>query len=187
RVVWLQSTLAIVHGCLAQAFFALLVAIALLSARTPAPSLRGLPPSTRALAIATALLVYAQIVFGALLTHRGRLDRHLAGALAVLVPAPVATARLRRSRDAVAAPAALALLALLGLQLLLGTGAFVARFTALALPGVIGVALPVSHRLVGSLILAAAVVLALRMSALGATAGRRLGAPRLMVVSRSSR
>src|SRR6185295_10787304 len=56
RVVLLQGTLAIVHGCLAQAFFGLLVAIAMLSARTSAPSLRGVPPSTRSLTLATVAL-----------------------------------------------------------------------------------------------------------------------------------
>jgi cytochrome c oxidase assembly protein subunit 15 len=183
RVVLLQSTLAILHGCLAQAFFALLVAIALLSARTPAPSLRGLPPSTRALTIATAGLVYAQIVFGALLTHRGRIDLHLAGALGVFVLAPMVTARLRRTRDAVAAPAAVALLVLLGVQLLLGVGAYLGRFTSVPLPGgALGLALPVTHRLVGSLILGASVGLALRVSATRALAQGRVGAPRLMVV-----
>src|SRR5262245_29299587 len=45
RVVWLADTLAIVHGCLAQAFFALIVAIATMlaprrAATTVSPSLR---------------------------------------------------------------------------------------------------------------------------------------------------
>ena len=92
RVVLLEGTLAILHGCLAQAFFGLLVAIALLSARTSSPSLRGLPPSTRAFTIATVILVYAQIVFGALLTHTGRIDLHLGGALGVFVLALRVTA-----------------------------------------------------------------------------------------------
>ena len=170
RVVLLQATLAILHGCLAQAFFGLLVAIALLTSRAGPPALRGLPPATRALTLATAALVYVQIVFGALLTHGGRIDLHLAGTLGVLTLAPMVTARLRRGEDSVAAPAARALLALLGLQLLLGVGAFVGRFSSLVLPGgpVTGLVLPVAHRLTGSLILGAAVVLALRVSALGA-------------------
>jgi cytochrome c oxidase assembly protein subunit 15 len=189
RVVLLQGTLAILHGCLAQAFFALLVAIALLTARTSAPSTRGLAPSTLALTVATAGLVYLQIVFGALLTHTGRLDLHLAGALAVFVLAPIVTARLRRSGDAVAARTARVLLILLGLQLLLGVGAFVGRFTAWPLPAaaVTGLVLPVAHRLVGSLILGAAVVLALRVSPLGALSMQRAGAPRLVAVSRGTR
>jgi heme a synthase len=166
RVVLLQGTLAIFHGCLAQAFFGLLVALALLTARTPAVSLRELSPSTRALTLATVALIYVQIVFGALLTHAGRIDLHLAGALCVFALAPVVTARLRRSDDPVAAGAALAMLVLLGVQLVLGIGAFVGRFTSLSLPGgaVTGLALPVAHRLAGSLILGAAVVLALRVN-----------------------
>jgi cytochrome c oxidase assembly protein subunit 15 len=184
RVILLQGTLAIVHGCLAQAFFGLLVATALLTARMPASLPRGLAPSTRTLTLATAALVYVQIVFGALLTHAGRIDLHLAGAVGVFALAPVVTARLRRSHDPVAAPAALALLILLGLQLLLGAGAFVGRFTSLSLPGgaLTGLVLPVAHRLAGSLVLGAAVVLALRVSPVGAPAVRRPGAPRLAVV-----
>jgi cytochrome c oxidase assembly protein subunit 15 len=189
RVVLLQGTLAILHGCLAQAFFGLLVAIAFLSARTSAPTLRGLPTSTRALTLATLGLVYLQIVFGALLTHAGRIDLHLAGALGVFALAPIVTARLRRTRDSVAAPAALALLILLGVQLLLGIGAYAGRFTSLTLPGgaVTGLAMPVAHRLAGSLILAMTVVLALRVSPLRSRAVGRAGAPRLMVVSRGAR
>ena len=186
RVVLLQGTLAILHGCLAQAFFGLLVAIALLTAAPCAPSLRGLTPSTRALTLATVALVYAQIVFGALLTHAGRIDLHLVGALGVFVLAPMVTARLRRGDDRVAASTARALLILLGLQLLLGIGAFVGRFTSLPLPGgaVTGLALPVAHRLVGSLLLGAVVVLALRVSAAGAASAWRAREPRLAMASR---
>jgi cytochrome c oxidase assembly protein subunit 15 len=189
RVVLLQGTLAILHGCLAQAFFGLLVAVALLSARTPAPSVRGLSPATRALTIAAAALVYLQIVFGALLTHLGRIDLHLAGALAVFALAPIVTARLRRSPDPVAAWAARALLLLLGVQLLLGVGAFVGRFSSWPLPGgaLTGLALPVAHRLVGSLLFGAVVVLALRVSPIAPVSVRRMGSPRLAVVSRVSR
>lgn len=170
RVVLLQGTLAILHGCLAQAFFGLLVAIALLTSRAPAPSPRGVSPATRALTLATAGLVYLQIVSGALLTHTSRLDLHLVGALAVFVLAPMVTARLRRGDDPVAARVARVLLVLLGVQLLLGVGAFVGRFTAVPLPAaaITGLALPVAHRLAGSLIFGAVVVLALRVSAVGA-------------------
>jgi len=188
RVLLLQGTLAILHGCLAQAFFGLLVAIALLTSRAAPSALGGLSPSTRALTLATVALVYAQIVFGALLTHLGRIDLHLVGALGVFALAPVVTARLRRTDDAVAAPAARALLVLLGLQLLLGVGAFVGRFTALPLPGaaVTGLALPVAHRLAASLILAAAVVLAMRVSRPGAVRDMGVSAPRLVVASRGA-
>ena len=79
---------------------------------------------------------------------------------------PIVTARLRRGGDAVAVPISRLLLILLGVQLLLGVGSYLARFSPLWIPGeqltVIG--LPVAHRLVGSLILAAVVALAVRAS-----------------------
>src|SRR5262249_56945953 len=91
-------------------------------------------------------------------------------------------AELGRGGDAVAAPISRVLLVLLGVQLLLGVGSYLARFSPLWIPGeqlaVIG--LPVVHRLVGSLILAAAVALAVRASGLVANpapAGRAATAP----------
>ena len=166
RVVLLEDTLAIVHGSLAQAFFALLSAIALLTSRAAAVPLRGADPAVRRVACAAAAVVYLQIVFGALLTHAGWLWLHVGGALAVFAVVPSVTARLRGSGDPVAAPIARALLVLLGLQLLLGVGSFLARFTAIWIPGgqTTLLVLPVAHRLVGSLILGAVVVLALRVS-----------------------
>jgi len=167
RVVLQIDALAMVHGPLAQAFFALVVALALLTSARMARSAPAVDGATRALTLAAALLVYAQIVFGALLTHAGRIDLHLAGAGAVFVLVPMVTARLRGSGDAVAAPAAHALLVLLGVQLLLGAGAYLARFSPVWIPGgqLTMLALPVTHRLAGGLILAAAVVLAVRVLA----------------------
>jgi cytochrome c oxidase assembly protein subunit 15 len=169
RVVLLTDGLAMVHGPLAQAFFALVVAIALLtSARMvhPAPATDA---ATRGLTLASALLVYLQIVFGALLTHAGRIDLHLAGAAAVFVLVPMVTARLRRTGDPVAVPASRLLLLLLGVQLALGIGSYLARFSAIWIPGgqLTMLVLPVAHRLAGGLILAAAVVLAVRVLAAG--------------------
>jgi heme a synthase len=171
RVVLLTDALAMVHGPLAQAFFALVVAIALVTSAGMARPGAAVDGATRSLTLAAALLVYVQIVFGALLTHAGRLDLHLAGAVAVFGLVPVVTARLRRTGDAVAAPAARLLLVLLGLQLVLGVGSYLARFAAVWIPGgqLTMLALPVAHRLVGGLILAAAVVLAVRVI----TAARR--------------
>jgi cytochrome c oxidase assembly protein subunit 15 len=177
RVVLLQSVLAILHGCLAQAFFGVLTAIAFLTSRA---AVRPAPPvdsSLRALTQMAVALVYAQIVFGALLTHAGRLDLHLAGAVLVFVFVPIVTARSRRSGDPVAATGARALLAVLGLQLLLGVGSFLGRFTSVALPGgaLTGLTLPVAHRALGSLVLGGALILALRATAVTARPGVRHG------------
>jgi cytochrome c oxidase assembly protein subunit 15 len=186
RVVLQTDALAMVHGPLAQAFFALVVALALVtSARMRRPAVT-VDAGTRALTLAAALLVYAQIVFGALLTHAGRLDLHLAGAVAVFVLVPVVTARLRRTGDAVAAPAARLLLALLVVQLLLGVGAYLARFSAVWIPGgqATMLAVPVAHRLVGGLILAAAVVLAVRVLAGSRPIAAALPTPGMLGVAR---
>jgi hypothetical protein len=119
------------------------------------------------------VLVYAQVVFGALLTHAGWIELHLASAAAVYAIVPIVLARLRRSGDPVAAPLALVVLALLMLQFLLGVGSL-ARYWPIAVPGgqPVMLALPVAHRLAGGLILCAMVTLAIR-----ATAGARRWAP----------
>ena len=179
RVVLVRDTLAILHGCLAQAFFALLVAVVLLTSPGARAASAGADPTLRALTLLAGVLTYAQIVLGALLTHAGQIALHLAGAVAVFVFVPVVTARWRRHGDSIAAPAARALLALLGVQLVLGAGSFLARFSALALPGgqLTVLALPVAHRLTASLILGAAVVLAVRAALRPAPERAAAGSP----------
>jgi len=148
------------------AFFALLAVIALLTAPRGRVAASAVDPALKGLAVLAAALVYVQIVFGALLTHAGRIDLHLAGAGLVFVLVPIVAARLRRTGDAIAAPISRLISVLLGVQLLLGVGSFLARFSSIWIPGeqLTVTALPVAHRLVGSLILAAAVVLAVRAS-----------------------
>ncbi len=190
RVVWREDVLAIFHGCLAPAFFALVTAIAFLTSAAAARPAPPVDPSLRTLSQLAVAMVYAQIVFGALLTHGGRADLHLAGAVLVLVFVPVVTARLRRGGDPVAAAAARALLAALGLQLLLGVGSFLVRFTSIALPGgqLTVLALPVAHRLLGSVILGGALVLALRTTTAQAVpAARGGGVIPFAAVSRGTR
>jgi cytochrome c oxidase assembly protein subunit 15 len=166
RVVLLEDTLAIFHGCLAQAFFALLAVIALLTAPRGRVVASPVEPALKGLAVLAAVLVYVQIVFGALLTHAGRIDLHLAGAVLVFVLVPIVAAQLRRTGDAVATPVSRLVSVLLGVQLLLGIGSFLARFSPWWIPGeqLTVTALPVAHRLAGSLILAATVVLAVRVN-----------------------
>jgi cytochrome c oxidase assembly protein subunit 15 len=182
RVVLLKETLAIVHGCLAQAFFALLVTIAFLTSSGARRPVRGIDGPSRALATGAAVLVYLQIALGAFLTHAGWLELHLAGAVAVFTLIPVVTARLRRSGDSVAAPLSRVLLALLGVQLLLGVGSYLSRFSSIWIPGgqLTMLTMPVAHRLVGSLVLAAIVVLAVRAASASDVAavpvGQRLAA-----------
>jgi len=166
RVVLLQDTLAIIHGSLAPAFFALLAALSMLTSPRGQVAAISLDPALKGLTVVTAALVYVQIVFGALVAHAGPLDLHLAGAVLVFAFVPIVTVRMRRTTDAVAAPIATLLLVLLGVQLVLGVGLLLARFSSVPVFAgqVAAVLLPVVHRLAGSLVLAAAVVLAVRAS-----------------------
>jgi len=166
RVVLLQDTLAIIHGSLAPAFFALLAALSMLTSPRGQVAAAALDPALKGLTVIAAALVYVQIVFGALVAHAGPLDLHLAGAVLVFAFVPIVAVRLRRTTDAVAAPVATLLLVLLGVQLVLGVGLLLARFSSVPVFAgqVAAVLLPVVHRLAGSLVLAAAVVLAVRAS-----------------------
>ena len=187
RVLLRAETIAIVHGCLAPAFFALTVVLARVTgagwAASPPPAPGG---PLRALAVAACLVLYVQIVLGALLTHGGWVGLHLAGAAAVFVFVPIVTARARATGQPAFARPARALLGLLLVQLLLGAGAFLARFSALALPGgrATGLALPVVHRLVAALILGqVAALLAVLVRAGGAAADPARRATRLETVT----
>ncbi len=177
RVVLVDQLLAVFHACLAQAFFALLVSLAVVTSqfwehaaeRTPLADAMRL----RSVAVAAVLLVYLQTVFGALLTHTGaRLDAHLL--FAALVTGSVGWLVVRvvgahPDRGALRRPALL-LLGLLLLQLGLGLGVYLWRFTAVsqAMPPELGLAFQATHRITGTAVLGTATVLALRIVRLAA-------------------
>jgi cytochrome c oxidase assembly protein subunit 15 len=185
RVLWLRDALAIVHGCLAQAFFALLVTLVVATSpgwraprsSRPADPGRGL----EWLGVVATVMLYLQIVLGALTTHAGWVSLHLAGALPAAVLAGAAAFRVLarpESPEALARPARV-LGIFLALQIALGLGAYLARFTGLALPGgaLTGLALPVAHRLTAAVLLGAAITLTLGAWRLrGLPAGAAAGA-----------
>ncbi len=180
RVIWLADRLAIFHGVLAQAFFGLTAGLALFTSQEwrsePPPLERRAVLPLFGLCGLTTGVISLQVVFGALLTHVGaRLDAHigLAGLLAILIPGLTTRIATRHAdRPGLVRPTAL-LCGLLILQLLLGLGAYMNRFTSIPLPfhEVLGLALPVSHRLMGGLLLATSLVLTLRVA-------RLLGVPK---------
>ena len=171
RVVLLQHTLAIIHACLAQAFFALLVSIAFFT--SPAmPATPQQPPAgelgrLRRLCVLTTVFIYVQMVFGAVLRHTGtRLDAHLF--FAALIAAHIVVINVRAWHDLVdeaylVRPIML-LSVLLMVQLSLGLGAYLARFTTMAalLTPFSHIGLTTSHLVVGSLMLATSLLLTLR-------------------------
>ena len=173
RVLLQKETLAVVHGALAQAFFGLAVMLTIVSSAEWFEEGKWTAPasSLRRLGLLTTLLIYLQTVFGALLTHRGRLDAHLVGAALLLFLIPTLSHQVKRrhhDRSDLIGPA-MAMNVLFAIQLLLGLGAYLIRFTSLALPvsSIFSIALPVTHRLVGALIFGASLMLTLRLFRLG--------------------
>ncbi|HSB77781.1 MAG TPA: COX15/CtaA family protein [Candidatus Methylomirabilis sp.] len=172
RVVLVEETLAILHGILAQAFFGLTGALVLFTSRgwsEPTVPVRGGDAGPlRWLSRLTTVAIFLQIVFGALLTHLdARLDAHLTLAALIAVLVPLLSGRvwgiLPEQRELTRSVAILC--GLLGLQLLLGLGSYVSRFTEFSLPlaPFSRLALPVGHRLIGGLMLVSSLALTLRL------------------------
>ena len=172
RVTQVSTFLAAVHGCTAQAFFGLMVALCVLTGRdwqNPGP----LAPDVgrlRRLGTVMLALVYAQIVLGAWFRHYGdllALVLHAAFALAVVVHAILICDRVRRNRKALPwlVPSALCLALAVTLQVLLGMAAFVFLLPLDGLPHAVGFYQAVTrtgHQTNGALLLAASVVFVLR-------------------------
>jgi heme a synthase len=177
RVVLRQDALAVVHGCVAQLFFALLVGIAVVTGRDwQAPAV--VPEGARRLASLggfAVAVVYGQIVLGAFTTHATALWWHVGGAVAttaILIGLTVSVLRGARE-DPVLLWWARAVKVGLVAQLVLGVGAYGVRFTDLEVPGgqLAVVALPVLHRAIGALVLGSVTALGLHLNrrrALGA-------------------
>lgn len=170
RVVLLQHMLAIVHACFAQAFFALTVSLALFTSKEwrdaapMAPSNDG--GRLRRLATLTTALIYLQIIFGAWLRHTGeRLDAHLLFAALVAIHVVLLWTRISRNHGQIARltqPAA-ALGLLLMIQILLGAGAYITKFTTLMPLGRgATVLIATTHLIIGALMLATSLILTLR-------------------------
>lgn len=168
RVILQEETLAVIHACFAQAFFALAVSLVLFTSREwterAGQTLDAKVGSLRPLSVSLVAMIYLQGILGALLRHTGatfKLHLIAAGLIAFLVlwvgarmlKLEAAEPRLKRP--------AIALAGLLGLQLLLGLGSYLGKFLALLAPVAV-VVLTTSHVVVGALMLATAVILALR-------------------------
>ena len=169
RVIWLHDGLALVHGIVAQGFFALVISLAVVTAKAWREA-QARPPQTgldslRRLALLLAGAAYLQVAFGAVLTHTGtRLDAHLtfAAVVSVLVILVARRVLAERQRWPDLARTASLLHALWGAQLLLGAAAYLMRFHGgdAAFGLLVGLAIRVAHRLTGALLLAAAVAVA---------------------------
>lgn len=168
RVTEASTELALVHGCLGQAFFCLLVALAYLSSRDGATRPET-GPDTTAVAVcgaAAVLALYGQVVIGAQLRHvHGPLQPHLLGAaLAAGSVVWLATLVLVRHADRPALARPVLLLAFL-LLAQLGLGFATADAVSGQQPFRPTVAqslVPTAHQSVGALMLATSVWVTLR-------------------------
>lgn len=171
RVVWLKLALAIIHACTAQIFFGLMVSLAVLTSRNwtkPVQAESSEEKSLRRLSLATVSLIYIQTIFGAVLRHTGdRLDAHLLFAVLVTVHVIWLATKILRAGPELDdyRGTAHALWLLLVIQIGLGTGSFLTKYTVIGdavTPWVI-VILTASHVLVGALLFATSISLTIRL------------------------
>ncbi len=169
-VLWyLPAPISVLHACLAQAFFCLVVSLAWLSSPAWERRVRdrslGLPLNR--LAMATAGAIYLQLLLGAIFRHtQSGILPHLLGALLVTLLGGWLIARVFLSPQAFSGltGAATLLGVLLALQLLLGLASWLLRLAAAdaVQPEFPLVAVTTAHVAVGALLLANGVILALQ-------------------------
>lgn len=165
------SELALIHGLLAQAFFALTVSLVVVTSvewkHRPRQVVVADTGAVKRLCLLTTGFVYLQIFFGGMLTHIGDwILAHLFCAALVTFHVWRLAIRIFRPHSGqvkLAQPVTL-LVGLLVLQLLLGLGSYANRFTSLEIPyaAFTRLALPTTHRITGALMLAVCIVLTLR-------------------------
>jgi len=171
RVVLLEETLAILHACLAQAFFALTLSLVFFTSQEWAeePQRIELLDAGRLwrLCILTTAMIYLQGVFGAVLRYTGAgIHLHLLFAALVALHVVFLAARIRRfhgSQAKLFRPAIL-LSGLLILQLALGLGSYLVKFTPFGtvFSPLSIVILRTTHVVTGALMLVTSLVLTLR-------------------------
>jgi len=158
------------HATLAQLFFSTVVAIAVFTSGWWNGSLPEMDdvgsPRVRSLVLWTLAAVFLQLVLGAAFRHKGfGIIPHLAGAVIVAILIFMTAGALkRRFADAPALRSCARYLhILIGVQLLLGAGAYWSRLYAARFPQPIPVmvALTVVHTVTGALVLAVTLVTAL--------------------------
>ena len=173
RVTQINRNFAIVHACLAQAFFALLCGIAWFTSRDWWQAKEEFhieaAQKLRRLSLITTCLIYVQLIFGAILRHTGsRLDAHLLFAFLVALHVFLLVRRVLEvngTAQGIGQSMPLGLLGLLAVQLMLGTGAFFAKLTTLGETFATGltVTITTAHVAVGALMLVSSFVLTLRI------------------------
>jgi cytochrome c oxidase assembly protein subunit 15 len=158
------------HGTLAQLFFSTLVAIAVFTGswwQGDLPEFEDTgSPRIRTLVLWTLVAGFGQLILGAAFRHKGfGIIPHLVGAVVVTILVFVTAGALKKRFAQLPAlrKCALYLHILIGVQLLLGAGAYWSRLYSAGFPQPIAVmvTLTVAHTVTGALVLAVTLVTAL--------------------------
>jgi heme a synthase len=166
----LHYWLPVMHACFAQIVFAALLSIAVFTSRwwvSDQPQVEDTgSPSIHSLAIANAAVIYFQVILGAGFRHKEiPVWPHMVGALIVLGMVIWLAAVLRRrfEKSAAISKARILLHAILGIQLLLGLGAYWSRLTTVDAPQPIPlmVTLTVLHTVVGAILFGVSILIVL--------------------------
>lgn len=182
RVVLIKLNLAIVHACVAQIFFGLMVSLALFTSRGWREETGSIDDRRLArLSLITVFLLYVQIIFGAVLRHTGnRLDAHLLfAALSSIHIILLSYKILKLPNPGALVKEANILWILLLVQLALGVGSWIGKYAAMGeafTPGFI-IAITSAHVVVGAMLFAASLVVALRLNKCGPFALKATEAP----------
>ena len=172
------------HATLAQLFFSTVVAIAVFTSawwQTPVTEVDDSgTPRVRSLAVWSCVAIFLQLILGAAFRHNGfGIIPHLIGAVVVTILVFMTAGALKRRFPGVAPlrNCAKILHMLIGVQLLLGAGAYWSRIYAARFPQPIPVmvTLTVIHTVTGALVLASMLVTTLisyRLVAVGSLVGK---------------
>jgi cytochrome c oxidase assembly protein subunit 15 len=179
RVLWVSIDLAMVHACVAQLFFAVLVAMTLFVTDTWRDRADVLPESAeagwvRGWSYAAAVVIYAQIVLGAMLRHPGAgmsggyTALHVTGAFAVVGVVLTVFVMAEKHFETLSAirQTAWVLMGAMGVQFALGLASLLLTLYEPAGQGgvVAYVLLTVAHLVVGALLFGTSIVMALLAS-----------------------
>jgi heme a synthase len=163
----LRYWLPVMHACLAQIMFGILVAIALVTSRwwmqdQPQYDDKG-SPAVHSVVLINAGVIFVQVVLGAAFRHQySSVKPHVYGAFVVLAMVIWTAAVLRRRFNEVPELTAVRIMlhGIVGAQILLGIGALWSRLSAVhdPQPMPVMVSFTVIHTVVGALMFATAVV-----------------------------
>jgi cytochrome c oxidase assembly protein subunit 15 len=179
---FLPTVISVMHACLAQAFFCIVVSLAWVTSHSWKWGEISIFEdqedfSLLRLCLLTTASIYLQLILGAALRHsKSGIMLHILGALIVTVSVLWLVARIWKQYQNVSGlfPRAVLLIGLLVVQISLGIGSYLVRLAAREdiQPALSTVVITTAHVAVGALVLAASLILTLQSYRMLSRAGR---------------